>query len=168
MSRQTQKLSLTLFDGSDLVNYNDFNNNFNIIENKLGNEYVEVLGWTDFWWYRKWSSGRCECGVDNKLVGNTQMTNWVTGIPSSGLFHSAEFSFGDYPVKFERRPFVATSINYTGTNANIATFTIQRGQAGGQTSPPFLFVSTTSGQINNVQASMFVTGWWKNCPLGPG
>lgn len=149
----TSKLGLTLINGSDIVDYNTFNNNFNIID-KLGDDYVVEHGNRNPWWYRKWASGRMECGVDNNLKGNaTCSTNW------GGCFLSNEFSFGAYPVAFTSRPYASVSFNYA-SSAMAAAAVVQKQISGGSTSPAFYILQPTTGTVNGCQFGIYCTGYW--------
>lgn len=162
---RTTHLQLRLFQGSDVVNYQDFNDNFNQIDRYLGVNYVEEEGNMDRWWYRKWANGRAECGIDNKAMGDSNMVLWNDRV---GLYISKEYNFGAYlPLTFQRRPYCSITFNYCDEpKTSPACFIIQRPQPKGYQSPTFLIVSTFSSQFKNVQCGIYCTGYWKNSPIG--
>lgn len=168
MASGTKNLGLTTFNENDLVDYHDFNGNWNKID-ELGKDYVIDQGYAGnkYWWYRKWKSGRAECGVDNMAFsGTTALNNWMSALPTGGLFYSnKEYTFGNYPIQFQRRPYADCKVNYIGgSNSGIYVFTIQKSQIGGQTSPSFRIVTTTSGVLEGVQCSIYCVGAWAHDP----
>ena len=162
MSSRTANLNLLKFEGSDTVNYNDFNGNFDIID-KMGVDYVTQKGTKGEWWYRVWRSGRAECGVDNLRVGNSGMSAWESTRNNVKTFtgfyiSNAEFSFGNYPVSFVAPPYRTFSLNYIDNHSNIHGWIIQQSTPGQTTSPRYKVVSTFSDDFNGIQVGVFCTG----------
>lgn len=149
----TSKLGLTLINGSDVVDYNVFNTNFNKLD-VLGTDYVVQQGTSDRWWYRKWKSGRAECGIDNKQLGDIRTTEqW------GGIWASQTFSFGAYPIAFQSRPYASITFNYAAYSGYAAQI-IQLTQGGGTTSPGFKVLQPSNVTAGGGQFGIFVTGYW--------
>lgn len=102
---QTKNLNLEKFAGGDYIDYADINQNYDRID-ALGLDYIVDQGTSGNWWYRRWNSGRAECGVDSQTFSSSSMSNW------GSLFISNTWSFGAYPFSFSSPPCV--SINYLG------------------------------------------------------
>lgn len=111
----TENLGLAIINSSDYVSPDPINENMKVLD-KLGLDYVVESGTSGEWWYRKWKSGRAECGIDFKEFGEKSMSLLVSG-GSGGfnLYSSPAFSFGSYPFAFSSRPNVA--INFAYDNA---------------------------------------------------
>lgn len=151
----TSKLSLILFQGSDIVDYNSFNSNFNKID-QLGDEYVIAHGSDGLWWYRKWSSGRMECGIDNNLKGNAECVNSWGGC----FIHERPFEFGKYPDSgFSSRPYASVTFNYASSSAAAAAI-VQKQQSGFTMSPPFYIIQPTRGTVTGCQFGIYCVGRW--------
>lgn len=94
------KMGLELINASDYVSPDPINRNFEKLD-VLGTDYVTEQGTSGEWWYRKWKSGRAECGIDSKtfprqtLVGTQFGDDWRT----------PTLSFGAYPFSFSAAPF---------------------------------------------------------------
>lgn len=150
----TKNLRLNLIEGSDVVDYSVLNGWMNTIDN-LGVEYVSKKGTYGDFWYRIWSSGRCECGVDNRLkYSSITFTNqWTNGIwiPNGRLR-----PFGDYPVNFVSRPYAAICFNYCDEQASCII--IQSSTGGPTQTPEFVIGNSWNSTIHNVQLSIFCTG----------
>lgn len=150
----TTNLRLSLIEGSDVVDYSVLNGWMNSID-KLGVEYVTKKGKYGDYWYRIWSSGRCECGVDNrwKYSSLTFAREWASSlwIPSGRLN-----PFGDYPVNFVDRPYAAICFNYCSEEASCIV--IQSSTGGPTHAPEFVLANNNRSTLTNVQLSIFCTG----------
>ena len=84
----SDNMGLETIDSSDYVSPTPINNNFQKLD-ALGLDYVVESGRSGEWWYRKWKSGRAECGIDDKNFGTVSITKaW------GSLFQSGQMSFG--------------------------------------------------------------------------
>lgn len=96
----TSNLGLSIINSSDYVSPDPINENMNKID-KLGLEYVVESGTSGEWWYRKWSSGRAECGIDYKDFGEKSMVQWTT---DKSFYATEQLTFGAYPLSFAANP----------------------------------------------------------------
>lgn len=150
----TKNLALETIDPSDYVSPDTINNNFNRVD-ALGVDYVVEAGYSGEWWYRKWKSGRAECGIDDKMFDNWDRTGaW------GALYRSSARSFGAYPFAFKVRPYVGISQN-----------SIDGGYLGGYifylpsdsttTSPAFMSVDSVSSTMGHPHFGIYVVGRYK-------
>lgn len=148
-------MGLVNIDSSDYVSPTDINNNFKKLD-VLGLDYVTESGKSGEWWYRKWKSGRAECGIDYKVFGNKSLTDLYT----SFLFRTSDMTFGAYPFSFSSRPYV--SVSFAGdTNSTRGAFPVLRHTTSTTTSPTFFMVAFNDSSDMNVSASIFVSGSFK-------
>ena len=150
----TNNLRLYTLQGSDPVDYTVLNGWMENID-KLGVEYVTKKGTYGDWWYRLWSSGRCECGVDNRrkydslTIGTNYTSNlWIT----NGRIRP----FGEYPVNFVSRPYAAICFNYCQEQASLII--IQSSSVGPTQSPEFVIANSQPITLHDIQLSIFCTG----------
>lgn len=150
----TTNLQLQKINNSDFVSPDPINNNMDIID-ALGVDYIVEQGKTGEWWYRKWKSGRAECGIDNKSFGSATLEAW-------GNIYSTYngFSFGAYPFAFKTAPFVTVTRSPSGAGAY---FGIVTGDVSSPTtlSPQVDLWRSSKVDISNVVLSIYVTGFYK-------
>ena len=96
----TSVMNIPLINGSDYIDPEVINNAISTLDG-LGLDYVTEMGTSGEWWYRKWKSGRCECGIDSKNFGNFNTVKW-----GAIYMSSAELQFPAYPFSFSKPPFV--------------------------------------------------------------
>jgi hypothetical protein len=96
----TSNLDLELVDLSDYVSPTPFNENFKKID-KLAADYIMESGKSGEYWYRKYKSGRMECGVDAKKFGTTDMVRMADSSNRSGYYR-----FPAFPFAFKSQPLV--------------------------------------------------------------
>lgn len=147
-------MGLVNIDPSDYVSPTDINNNFNKLD-VLGLDYVVASGKSGEWWYRKWKSGRAECGIDDKNFGNVAHT-----IQWSNVFISAELNFGAYPFSFASRPFVTITFN-SNTGTEHRSYISYVSTTSTTTSPKFNLVDPHSNTANNAHFGIYVVGRYK-------
>lgn len=149
----TQNLGLTLIQGSDVVDYNVLNSNFTAID-KLGVDYVTEKGTKDRWWYRIWKSGRCEFGIDNWMMSNSNITfntSWTTG-----WYRSQDFTFGALPITPVSKPYMNVVLSYANST-NVGPV-VQIGVAGSsRMSPTWFMLHCRNTTISGSQWSIFGT-----------
>lgn len=150
----TTYLQLQKINSSDFVSPDPINNNMDKLD-VLGIDYIVQQGKTGEWWYRKWKSGRAECGIDNKKFGSATLQAW-------GNVYSTYigFSFGAYPFAFKQPPFVMVSRSPTTTTAY---FGIIMGDVTSPTTvaPRVDLWRADKIDLSNVVLSIYVTGFYK-------
>lgn len=150
----TTHLQLQKINSSDFVSPEPINNNMDKLD-ALGIDYIVQQGKTGEWWYRKWKSGRAECGIDNKNFGSATLQAW-------GNVYSTYigFSFGAYPFAFKQAPFVMISRSPMTTNTY---FGVIMGDVTSPTtvSPRVDLWRADKIDLSNVILSIFVTGFYK-------
>ncbi len=150
----TDNLSLSIILGSDVVNPEVINDNFKILD-KLGVDYIVSQGTSGEWWYRKWNSGRAECGVDNKNFGNVDHSSkW------GSMYRSNQMTFGSYPFSFSSRPFVSISFN-SNSSGNHTSYVAYSSSNSTTVTPSFYLVDPNSGTANSSYFGIYVCGKWK-------
>lgn len=102
----TTNLGLQIINASDYVSPTPINSNMEKID-ALGIDYIVETGTSGEWWYRKWKSGRAECGIDYKDFGNKSMVPWDTG--DTTFYATDQMTFGAYPFSFASAPFKSIS-----------------------------------------------------------
>ena len=151
----TTHLQLQKINSSDFVSPEPINSNMDKID-ALGVDYIIEQGKSGEWWYRKWKSGRAECGIDNKSFGSATLEEW-------GNIYSTNngFSFGAYPFTFKTAPFVTVTRSPTGAEG--AYFGIITGEVSSPTtlSPKIDLWRANKVDIANVVLSIYVTGFYK-------
>lgn len=149
----TTNLGLDIINSSDYVSPTPINNNMNKLD-ALGVDYVVAQGKSGEWWYRKWKSGRAECGIDSKQFGEVSWRQTAIGYVSSDL------SFGAYPFSFVSRPY--TSIVFEG-DLNYATrgsFCVSKHSTSTTLSPTF-FIADWGNQAMRPMCGIYVCGRYK-------
>lgn len=150
----TTNLSLTKINASDYISPDPINAAFDIID-KLGIDYIVEQGVSGEWWYRKWNSGRAECGIDNKNFGDVSHTNkW------GGMYASTAMSFGNYPFAFATRPF--TTVTFLSTsNGSHTSYVSQASTMSTTETPKFNLVDPYSGKAPGATFGIYVCGRYK-------
>lgn len=162
MSETTENLGLKLTSGSDLVDpVTDFSDNFKKID-KLGLDYVIEQGKSGEWWYRKWKSGRAECGIDSKTFSNKTSTLWASN--ATWGYWCGPWSFPAYPFTFITLPFVTILYRYEENGyGGIVHIHPASKESNLLTYPPNFSVFDANGphEYTNPKFGIFVTGWYK-------
>lgn len=94
----TENLGLPVLDGGDYISVDPFNQAFATLD-KLGVDYIIESGKIGEWWYRKWKSGRGECGIETKTFARCNMSTWYVD-----LFATPVLQIGNYPMQFKKPP----------------------------------------------------------------
>ena len=159
MAETTNNLGLYLTTGSDLVDpVSAFSNNFKKID-ELGADYVIEQGKSGEWWYRKWNSGRCECGIDSKTFSNKTSNNWN----NNGFFFFF-WSFPAYLFAFSQPPFVTIMYRYEPNGyGGIVHVHPASNETNLLTQPPDFSVYDANGPhtYTNPKFGLMATGWYK-------
>lgn len=121
-------------DPSDYLDPTVFNNNFNLID-KLGLDPITESGKSGEWWYRKYRSGRYECGVDSKQFAESALHGW--GGSGSGLYATNQYTFGAYPFNFSARPNAVVTFQNDANNASRGSIIVMFNTTSTSMSPSF-------------------------------
>lgn len=159
MASTTENLGLKLTTGSDLVDpVTDFSDNFKKLD-KLGADYVIEQGQSGEWWYRKWNSGRAECGIDSHTFAD-----FTTG-PWGPIYNHFGMTFPAYPFAFSKAPFVTIMYRYETNNYGGIIHISPAGSNDQRllTNPPQFGVVDAVGPhtYKNSKFGIFATGWYK-------
>ena len=161
MAETTTNLGLKLTTGSDLVDpVADFSDNFVKID-KLGADYVIEQGKSGEWWYRKWNSGRCECGIDSHTFAS--MTSYQWGA-INGAYLAGSWQFPAYPFTFTQPPFVTILYRYEENGyGGLVHIHPASSESDLKTKPPRFSVFDANGphKYTNPRFGLFATGWYK-------
>lgn len=147
-------MGLVSIDSSDYVSPTDINNNFEKLD-ALGLDYVTASGKSGEWWYRKWKSGRMECGIDDKNFGDVAHTT-----PWGGMHISAQLNFGAYPFAFASRPF-ATITFQSSVGGEHMSYISYVSSTSTTTSPKFVIVDPNSRTAVSAHFGIYVCGRYK-------
>ena len=154
----TTNLGIELINGSDYISPDPINEGFKILD-KLGIDYVVESGTSGEWWYRKWNSGRAECGVDAKTFSTTTSTTWAG---TWGL--TPDMTFGAYPFAFSQSPVVTINFIKTasGGMGGMIHIRANNSTAALTTSPNFSIADATCPRTyQSPVCSIFVAGKYK-------
>lgn len=153
----TANMGLVEINSSDYVSPNDINANFKTLD-ALGLDYVVESGKSGEWWYRKWKSGRAECGIDDKNFGTININ-----IPwgSSGEYVSEQLNFGAYPFSFASRPFASIVVNSKSVDYEHTSYISYVSTTSTTTSPKFKIVEPEVGTVEQVHFGIYVCGRYK-------
>ena len=149
-------MGLESIDSSDYVSPTPINNNFAKLD-ALGRDYVVESGKSGEWWYRKWKSGRAECGIDWKDFGNQKLHMDAN---LGNAYETTDLSFGAYPFSFTKRPFA--HVQWEG-DANVTwrgAYAVTRHTTSTTQSPSFFIVDWIS-QDMHLYAGIYVCGTYK-------
>lgn len=97
----TPNLNLKKFTGADYVRYEDFNDNFDILD-ELGKDYITEVQNSGNWHIEKWKSGFCELTYTEDLSNIP-----ITQVHGGGYFWTKPINF---PVTFDGAPACFTSV----------------------------------------------------------
>lgn len=154
----TENLGLPQFDGSDYISVEPFNDAFTKLD-KLGIDYVVESGKVGEWWYRKWSSGRAECGIDNKEFPASAMVAY--GNAESGLYRTDYQPIGAYPIQFKSKPnCIVNFIQDKKWADGRRCFVVNDGR-GTTTAGPYVAMVDPTKRDAQLVFSVFVSGWYK-------
>jgi len=144
-------------DPSDYLDPGVFNANANLIDT-LGFDYIVEGGYNGEWWFRKWKSGRAECGIDSKQFGQVSLHGW--GTSESGLYATSQFNFGAYPITFSKRPHTNIMFEQDSSNAFRGSMVVMFNNNSTTASPSFEIVDPLNVVMKPL-CSIFVAGRYK-------
>ena len=151
----TKNLLLESIDPSDYVSPDMINNNFTKVD-KLGVDYVVEAGYSGEWWYRKWNSGRAECGIDDK-----RFDNWNRTSKWGSLYRTdSSRTFGAYPFSFKVRPHVEIS-QHSIDGGSLGGYIFYNSSDSTTACPTFMSVDTVSSVIGHPHFGIYVVGRYK-------
>lgn len=153
-SNVTTNLNLHTWLETDVVDFEEMNDNFNKID-AANKDYVVENGTNDFWTYRKWASGRCE------LYGTSSHQN-VTDWQTYGNAVYKYLTSPSYPITVNDphvlsvTPMVKPNSGEEGYGLYYATV-----RDGDSDKVSFYLVSAKSDDTFTGLIRYHVTGWWK-------
>lgn len=155
MATSTTNLNIELIDASDYVSPEPINKGFQALD-ALGVDYVvEESSNSNGWWYRKWNSGRAECGIDSKNFGSVaHTTSWYN------MWRSNQLSWGSYPFAFKSRPMVNVSFLYSSDGGH-ESYVTYAGTTSTTVAPKFRLIDPNSGTASDATFGIYVCGSWK-------
>lgn len=160
----TKNLGIEKINESDYIIPDPINNAFDKLDESLADGVIE-FGTKGDWWYRKWRSGRLECGVGAHNFGTYATSiNWGS---AQGIYVGSALTFGAFPVAFIEIPFYTVSLvksDYPGmagwigmgggTNSSMAPLSkINSGY--------FYYANPNKTTFNNMYCSCYAIGRWK-------
>lgn len=152
----TTNLELNKIEPEDYVDLDPINKNWDKID-QLGVDYVIEQGKSGEWWYRKWKSGRAECGIDQKTFADMTSYKW------GALYRVGPYKFPNFPITFSSPPI--SNIMYRSDNNNYGGILHVHPWYGTQalTAPPSFSIADPLGPhtYKSPVCGIFVTGTWK-------
>lgn len=151
---ETANLKIPLINGSDYVSPEPINEGFKKVD-AIALDYVVASGYSGEWWYRKWHSGRMECGIDCKNFGNVPHTT-----PWSGLgYTSGPLSFKSYPFAFSQNPMAVISFLGTSDGSHVSYVSMKQGTT--TVSPTFYLADPNSNTARECKFGIYACGRYK-------
>lgn len=155
----TTNMNIELINSSDYVDPSAINNGFEKLD-VLGVDYVTESGTSGEWWYRKWKSGRAECGIDSHTFADSAMTEW-----GSGWYLTDIYSFPAFPFTFSTVPHSTIMFLYEENGSYGGLIHIRAALSGGTylTMPPRFSIAhpTATTKYVKPKCSIFTTGRYK-------
>ena len=155
----TTHMNIALINSSDYVDPSVINNGFQKLD-ALGIDYITESGTSGEWWYRKWKSGRAECGIDSHAFPTSRMTPWL-----AGWYVTDPYTFPAFPFAFAAVPH--SSIMFLSEDNNqVGGFIHIRGRLTSGTyltMPPQFTIADPKSDVEykNPKCSIFTTGRYK-------
>lgn len=147
-------LELEYINSSDYVSPDPINRNFEKLDG-LGVDYITEQGTSGEWWYRKWNSGRMECGIDDKEFPNVSHTTaW------GPMYRSEPLNFGTFPFAFISRPWAVVSYNSNSGPLQTA-FPIIQANSSVTKAPSFYLIAVSSGTMSKPHFGILAVGKYK-------
>lgn len=156
-------MGLTTINSSDFVSPDPINNNFQKLD-ALGLDYVTEQGTSGEWWYRKWKSGRAECGIDSKQYDTVELHEGMAESSHEGFFFSDPLNLGAYPFSFASRPFAQVAFEGDMNSGSTDTTFPMVGMTHSTSltaSPPFWLMDFMPKTNMKPMFGIFVCGTYK-------
>ena len=151
----TTNLGIEKINPADFVDPEAFNRAWDKID-VLGLDYVVESGKSGEWWYRKWKSGRAECGIDYKSFGTISLNSVWTG----SWYAGPRLTFGAYPFTFKSRPYTSIKFMYDERMDTGRVCQVMEGATTSTTmSPSFYVVDATNGEFKGF-FGIYVQGFY--------
>lgn len=154
----TENLGLDTINSSDYVSPDVINKNFNKLD-AVGKDYIVEQGTSGEWWYRKWKSGRAECGIDYKDFGDQELvlnTTWHNSFCTTQYM-----SFGAYPFAFSSRPYTSIRFLNDSIMGSGRLSIVGEGGTDSTTVSPSFFLADASAGSCHPFFGIFVAGYYK-------
>lgn len=155
----TPRMGIQLINSSDFVDPSVINDGFKKLD-VLGIDYVVDSGTSGEWWYRKWKSGRAECGIDSHTFPTSGPLQWG----NVGWWLTDFYAFPAFPFAFASIPH--TSIMFIsedgGALGGIIHIRATHDNSTYRTNPPrFSIADPLKRAYTNPKCSIFTTGRYK-------
>lgn len=151
----TTNLGLDVINASDYISPEVINKNFSKVD-AVGKDYIVEQGTSGEWWYRKWKSGRAECGIDYKDFGDQNFASrgW------SSFYGTDYMNFGAYPFAFSKRPYTSIRFLYDSVlGSGRLSFVVEGSTQSTTTAPSFFLADASSGACHPF-FGIFVAGYY--------
>lgn len=149
----TSNLNLDIIDSSEFVSPEKINNNTQKLD-ALGKDYITDSGKSGEWWFRKYKSGRMECGIDCKQFPDTPMPE---SIANGAMWRSSYLRFGAYPFAFSAPPFYTITFIKSIDQGRMALPVVETGASNTQ-SPVFRIWDINGSVFKGPCFGIFVSG----------
>jgi hypothetical protein len=154
----TTNLGIEKLNSSDYVSVDPINNAFDKIDN-LAVDYVTEKGTSGEWWYRKWKSGRAECGIDRHNAGTLDhSTPWGSMYTSGSKGWGNNGQVINYPITFSAAPMVIITFLYSSSTTTHCSFVAQQSSKSTTTPPNFALIDPNTGKANDATFGIYVCG----------
>lgn len=149
-------MGLETINSSDYITPSVINANFDKLD-ALGLDYIVEQGTSGEWWYRKWKSGRAECGIDWKSFGVQKLH---IDPSMANAYETNDLSFGAYPFSFSKRPYVHVQWEGDPTYSGRGAYAVTRHSTSTTQSPTFFIVDWIDNDMD-LYAGIYVCGTYK-------
>jgi hypothetical protein len=150
----TTNLEIEKLNNADYVSVEPINDAFDKLD-ALGVDYVTESGTSGEWWYRKWKSGRAECGIDQKTFDKVRLTAW------GSLYISQSYTFGSLPITFAAVPYVGIMFVKSSSGRAGGIIHVRATSATASKCPDFSVTDATEADYGQPTFGCFVSGRWK-------
>ena len=156
MATLTPNLQLIKPSGTDNVNIETLNSNFDILDSEINGlkiDYVVAQGESGIWQYRRWASGIGECWTEKYKISSFDIAS-----PWGSLFFGNISSPGAYPFTFKNPPLVIP----TWSSSSLYSCPIwARPNSSLTTCPSFQVIDPSKGSKISAVLAIYVKGTWK-------
>ena len=150
----TVNLEIEELNSADHVSVEPINNAFDKLD-ALGVDYVTESGTSGEWWYRRWKSGRAECGIDQKTFDEVKLDTW------GSLYISQEYTFGALPFTFAAVPYVGIMFIKSTSGKAGGIIHVRATSATASKCPNFSVTDALNTNYGKPTFGCFVSGRWK-------
>lgn len=150
----TTNLEIEKLNSADYVSVEPINSAFDKLD-ALGVDYVIESGTSGEWWYRKWKSGRAECGIDQRTFDKVTLTAW------GSLYISQNYTFGSFPLTFAAVPYVGIMFVKSSSGKAGGIIHVRATSATASKCPEFSVTDATNVDYGQPTFGCYVSGRWK-------